>query len=66
MKTTTRTLTDGSTLTVTVMNGRYDARVSSDIRNIGFEGDEGIVKEGETIDTITDEIEMWMNDNLNS
>lgn len=61
----TRTINDGSILTVTTENGRYDARVSSDIHNIGFEGDYGEVKEGESAETIADELAMWMNDNLN-
>lgn len=62
----TRTLNDGSELTVTVENGEYAASVSTDVRNLGFEGDSGPVKEGETAETIADEIEMYMNDNLNS
>jgi hypothetical protein len=62
----TRTLNDGSILTVTVENGRYDAKVSTDTRNFGFEEDCGEVKDGETAGTIADSFEMWMNDNLNS
>jgi hypothetical protein len=63
---TSRTLTDNTTLTVVVDNGEYTAKVSSDTRNLGFEGDSGKVKEGETADSIADELEMFMNDNLNS
>jgi len=67
MKTiTTRKINDGSILTVTVTNGNYSATLSSDLRNLGFEGDSGEIKEGETSDSIADELEMWMNDNLNS
>jgi hypothetical protein len=62
----TRTLNDNTTLTVTVENGEYNAAVSSDTRSLGFEGDSGEVKEGETADSIADELEMWMNDNINS
>ena len=62
---TSRTLNDNTTLTVTVENGKYTAKVSSDTRNLGFEGDSGEVKEGETVETIADELEMWMNNNLN-
>ena len=62
---TSRILNDNTTLTVTVENGKYTAAVSSDTRNFGFEGDSGEVKEGETAETIADELEMWMNDNLN-
>ena len=62
---TSRTLIDNTTLTVTVEKGKYTATVSSDTRNLGFEGDSGEVKEGETVDSIADELEMWMNDNIN-
>ena len=61
-----RTLNDNTTLTVTIENGEYTAKLSSDTRNLGFEGDSGEVKEGETADSIADDLEMWMNDNLNS
>ena len=61
---TTRTLSDNTTLIVIVENGEYIAKVSSDTRNLGFDGDSGLVKEGETAETIADEIEMYMNDNL--
>ena len=61
---TTRTLNDGSVLTVQIENNFYQAKVSSDTRNLGFEGDSGKVKKGETVDSIADELEMWMNDNL--
>lgn len=61
-----RTLNDDSTLTVEVENNTYAAKVSTDVRNLGFEGNSGPVKEGETAETIADEIEMFMNDNLNS
>ena len=61
-----RTLTDNTILTVAIKNGEYTARVSSDTRNLGFEGDSGKVKEGETADLIANELEIWMNDNLNS
>ena len=63
---TSRTLTDGTILTVVVENNEYSAEVSSDTRNFGFEGDCGTVEEGGTIETIADELEMWMNDNINS
>jgi hypothetical protein len=61
-----RTLNDNTTLTVTVENGEYTAKLSSDTRNLGFDGDSGEVKEGETAESIANELEMWMNDNLNS
>jgi len=61
---TIRTLTDNSILTVVIENNEYSAKVSTDIRNLGFEGDYGKVKKGETSDSIADEIEMWMEDNL--
>ena len=61
-----RTLNDNTTLTVTIENGEYTAKLSSDTRNLGFEGDSGEVKEGETADSIADDLEMWMNDNLNA
>ena len=64
--TTTRNLNDGSVLTVTIENGNYSAKVSTDTRNLGFEGDNGEVKENETADSIADELANWMNDNLNS
>ncbi len=62
---TSRTLTDNTTLTVTVENGEYTATLSNDTKNLGFEGDSGEVKKGETADSIADELEMWMNDNIN-
>jgi hypothetical protein len=62
---TTRTLNDGSILTVKEQDNQYFAKVSSDTRNIGFDGDQGQIKDGETIDSIADELAMWMNDNLN-
>jgi hypothetical protein len=62
----TRTLNDGVVLTVEIENGNYTAKLSDDSRNVGFAEDSGEVKEGETADSIADEIEMWMNDNLNS
>lgn len=46
--------------------GFYRAFVSSDKSNHGFEGDRGPIKEGESIESITDELEMWCEDNLNS
>jgi len=67
-------LTDGSTLYVKEVGGDFEdengkgyyrAFVSSDKSNDGFEGDRGLIKEGETIESITNEIEMWMEDNLN-
>jgi len=61
---TIRTLTDNSILTVVIESNEYFAKVSSDIRNLGFEGDSGEVKKGETADSIADEIEIWMEDNL--
>jgi len=61
-----KTLNDGAVLTVEIENGNYAAKLSDDSRNLGFEGDSGEVKEGETADLIADELEMWMNDNLNS
>lgn len=63
---TTRTLNDGAVLTVEIENGNYTAKLSDDVRNLGFDGDSGEVKEGETVDSIADELAMWMNDNLNS
>lgn len=67
MKTiTTRKINDGSILTVIVKNGEYVAKLSDDARHLGFEGDSGEVREGETTESIADELEMWMNDNLNN
>ena len=67
MKKVERTLTNGEVLTVEVSGeNTYKAHVSSDTSNQGFEGDNGPIKMGETLDSIADEIESWMNDNLNS
>lgn len=70
MKNVERTLTNGEVLTVSAIeeNGAsyYRAVVSSDTSNQGFEGDRGEIQEGETLDTIADELEMWLNDNINS
>lgn len=63
---TTRTLNDNSILTVEAKGDNYIAKVSTDTRNMGFEGDSGPIKKGETIETIADELETYMNDNLNS
>lgn len=62
---TTRKLNDGSVLTVSVEDDYYTAKLSSDVRNLGFDNDSGEVKKGETVDSIADELAMWMNDNLN-
>lgn len=40
----TRTLNDGSVLTVEIENGNYTAKLSDDSRNLGFEADSGEVK----------------------
>lgn len=65
-------LTDGSTLYVKEVGpdfeegkGYYKAFLSDDKANDGFEGDRGEIKEGETIDSICNEIETWVEDNLN-
>jgi hypothetical protein len=65
-----RTLSNGDVLAIwrTINeNGIqcYEARCSSDIGCDGFEGDNGIIKEGETLSIIANQIEMWMEDNLN-
>lgn len=69
MENVTKTLVNGEVLTLSIEeeNGAtyYKARVSSDISNTGFEGDNGIVKDGETLESIAEEIEGWLNDNLN-
>lgn len=44
--------------------GYYRAFHSSDKSNAGFEGDRGKIKDGETIETITSEIALWMEDNM--
>lgn len=68
MDTVIRTLANGETLKVNsaVENGTvyYKATVSSDQGNQGFEGDRGEVTEGETLETIADELELWLNDNI--
>lgn len=65
-----RALSNGEVLTVSSEeeNGAtyYKARVSSDTSNQGFEGDNGEVKPGENLESIADEIEMWLEDNINS
>lgn len=61
----TRTLSNGDVLTVTQDGGRYSVHVSSDTANQGFEGDNGTIREGETLEGITDELELWMGDNIN-
>lgn len=64
-QTATRTLSDGTTLWVSIENNKYHAKLSSDIRNLGFDEDTGIVRPGETADSIADGFELWFNDNLN-
>lgn len=65
METVKRVLSNGEELILTHDGDFYKARVSSDVSNIGFEGDNGPIKEGETLENIADEIEMWLEDNIN-
>lgn len=64
-----RTLSNGETLTVSSEeeNGvaYYKARVSSDQWNAGFEGDNEEIKPGENLESIADEIQLWLEDNIN-
>lgn len=70
MKTSkTITLTNGEHLVVTMFSNEsnvlcYRASCSSDMCNHGFEGDRGEVKEGETLDSITDELTSRLEDNI--
>lgn len=64
MKTERRTLIDGSVLTVSETEDGYCAKIDSDTRNLGFEGDTGPIMPDETLASIADEISNWMNDNL--
>jgi hypothetical protein len=59
---TYRELFDGTILIVTVKNGEYDARIEPS-SNLGFEGSFGKVKNGETAETIADELAHWLNVN---
>lgn len=61
-----RILTNGEILTVEETDyNNYFAKVSSDKENLGFDGDRGIIGEEETLGSIADEIESWLNDNIN-
>lgn len=64
-------LTNGETLVVKMfLNFEdelcYHAFCSSDRYNEGFSNDRGRVLKNETLDSITDELEIWLNDNINS
>ena len=62
---TQRTLTNGTILTVELENNQFQSKLSPDYRGLGFEGDFGTLEEGETIETIADSQELWLNDNIN-
>lgn len=61
-----RTLIDGSELTVTVAEGQYFAKLSTDTTGRGFDEDQGYVEEGETAEDIAAWLEDILNDNYMS
>lgn len=70
MKKVTITLSNADILTVESAEDNgityYKGRVKSDKSNIGFEGDFGQIKEGESLTQIAEEIATFLNDNINS